>query len=72
MSRTEAAMKALDETLIQRVDELLHAGKSQELRSTTGSHGALIELAGRVEGLERAVREIAAAVENLHGRRPVD
>jgi hypothetical protein len=51
---------------------LLHAGKSQELRSTTGSHGALIELAGRVEGLERAVREIAAAVENLHGRRPVD
>ena len=65
-------MEALDETLIQRVDELLHAGKSQELRSTTGSHSALIELASRVEGLERAVREIAAAVEDLHGRRPVD
>jgi hypothetical protein len=63
-------MNALGETLIERVDGLLDAGKSQELRSTTGSHGALIELCGRVEGLEQAVREVAAEVERLRGRQP--
>jgi hypothetical protein len=63
-------MNALGETLIERVDGLLDAGKSQELRSTAGSHGALIELCGRVEGLEQAVREVAAEVERLRGRQP--
>ena len=62
-------MEALEETLIQRVDELLHSGKSQALLSTTGSHGALIELAGRVEVLEQAIREVAVAVEGLPDRR---
>ena len=58
-------MKALDETLSERVDELIHAGKDRPLLSTTGSHGALVELAGRVESLEEAIREVAVAVEKL-------
>lgn len=52
-------MKALDETLYQRVDQLIRAHTGPPLLSTTGSHGALAELASRVEGLEAAVREIA-------------
>jgi hypothetical protein len=58
-------MKALDETLSDRVAELIHGGKSEPLLSTIGAHGALVELAGRVEGLEEAIREIALAVELL-------
>jgi hypothetical protein len=44
---------------------LIDRGRSQPLLSTTGAHGALVELAGRVEGLEEAIREIALAVELL-------
>jgi hypothetical protein len=61
-------MKALDETLSERVAELIQAGKTQPLLSTTGAHGALVELAGRVEGLEEAIREIALAVQLLAER----
>ena len=61
-------MMALDETLSDRVAELIHGGKTEPLLSTTGAHNALIELAGRVEGLERAIHEIAFAVELLAER----
>jgi predicted sugar kinase len=59
-------MKALDETLSDRVDELIRAHRGQRLLSTTGSQAALAELAARTEGLEKAVREIAIEVERLH------
>lgn len=58
-------MEALNDTLSHRIDELLHACKSEQLLSTTGSQRALIELAGRVEGLEQALREVTVAVESL-------
>jgi hypothetical protein len=54
-----------NETLSKRVNELINGGKAQPLRSTTGSHDALAELASRVEGLEAAIREVAVAVETL-------
>ena len=63
-------MEALNEPLSGRIDELLHACKSERLLSTTGSQRALIELAGRVEGLEQALREVTVAVEALLERRP--
>jgi predicted sugar kinase len=58
-------MKALDETLADRVDELIRAHRGQRLLSTTGSQTALAELAARIEGLEKAVREIAVEVQGL-------
>lgn len=62
------AMNALADTLSDRIDELIRAGKAQPLLSTTGSHGALVELAGRVESLEAAIRELARAVEDFPER----
>jgi predicted sugar kinase len=58
-------MKALDETLSDRVDDLIRAHRGQQLLSTTGSQTALAELAARMEGLEKAVREIAVEVQRL-------
>jgi hypothetical protein len=58
-------MKALDETLFDRVDDLIRAHRGQRLLSTTGSQTALAELATRMEGLEKAVREIAVEVQTL-------
>ena len=60
-----AFVKAVDETLSDRVAELIRSGKTEPLLSTIGEHGALVELAGRVEGLEEAIREIALADELL-------
>ena len=56
-------MNALDETLSDRVDELIRAHRGQRLLSTTGSQTALAELAARIEGLEKAVREIAVEIQ---------
>jgi anti-sigma factor RsiW len=56
-------MKALDETLSDRVDDLIRAHRRQRLLSTTGSQTALAELAARMEGLEKAVREIALEIQ---------
>ncbi len=61
-------MKALEETLSDRVAELIAGGKTEPLLTTTGAHNALVELARRVEGLEEAIREIALAVELLAER----
>ncbi|MEJ7567154.1 MAG: hypothetical protein WKF41_02715 [Gaiellaceae bacterium] len=58
-------MKALDETLYERVDELISSHKLEELRSTTGSRVLISELAVRSEGLEMAIREIALEVQRL-------
>jgi predicted sugar kinase len=56
-------MKALDETLSDRVDDLIRTHRRQRLLSTTGSQTALAELAARMEGLEKAVREIALEIQ---------
>ena len=58
-------MKALDETLYERVDDLISSHKLEELRSTTGSRVLISELAVRSEGLEKAIREIALEVQRL-------
>jgi len=58
-------VKALDETLYERVDELISSHKLEELRSTTGSRVLISELAVRSEGLEMAIREIALEVQRL-------
>ena len=58
-------MKALDETLYERVDDLISSHKLEELRSTTGSRVLISELAMRSEGLEMAIREIALEVQRL-------
>jgi len=55
-------MEGVSETLYERVDELIGAHKGP-LLSTTGTHAAIRELIARNEGLEKAIREIAAKVQ---------
>jgi len=52
-----------DETLCERVDELLRSHKRELLLSTTGSRALIEELAERSKGLEEAIREIALEVQ---------
>jgi predicted sugar kinase len=59
-------MKALDETLCGRVDEAIESHKSV-LLTTSGPLSAIGELLTRIEGLEEAIRQIAAEVERLGG-----
>jgi len=60
-------MEGVYETLSARIDELLEAHK-RPLLSTAGSHSGMNELKTRSEAHERAIREIAAAVEELAAR----
>ena len=55
----------LDETLCERVDELLRTHKREPLLSTTGSRAFIAELAARSDGLEEAIREIALEVQEV-------
>ena len=55
----------LDETLCERVDELIRSHKCKPLLSTTGSRAYIEELAARSEGLEEAIREIAREVQDI-------
>ena len=57
-------METLTDTLIERVDNLIEAGKEPLLTTTTTSV-AIRELAARNEALEDAVREIALEVHKL-------
>ena len=57
-------MELLDETLSERVDDVIRSHKCL-LLSTTGSQAALAELVRRSEGLEQAIREVALEVEKL-------
>jgi hypothetical protein len=50
-------------TLSQRVDELLRSYEDSPLLSTMGTQAAIAELAARMRGLERALREIALEVQ---------
>jgi hypothetical protein len=63
-------METLTNTLIERVDELVHARNAppewgNPLLSTTPTSLAVRELAVRTEALENAVREIALEVQRL-------
>jgi len=54
-----------DETLCERVDELLRSHRREQLHSTTGSRAFIEELAAETKGLEEALREIARQVQEL-------
>ena len=58
-------MKALETTLLDRVDEVLVVHKDRELRSTTGLQATVEELVLRMQGLEQALHEIAVEVQKL-------
>jgi predicted sugar kinase len=66
-------METLTNTLIERVEELVHARNAppewgNPLLSTTPTSLAVRELAVRTEALENAVREIALEVQRLSAR----
>jgi hypothetical protein len=58
-------MEELDQTLFERVDELIDTHKDRELQSTVGLQATVDELVLRNQGLESAIREIALEVEKL-------
>jgi hypothetical protein len=58
-------VETVNQTLTQRVDDLIDASRREKLLSTTGTRTAVEELIGRNEGLERIVRELALEVERL-------
>jgi hypothetical protein len=60
-------MEGVYETLSARVDELVGAHK-RPLLSTTGTDGTIRELVARSDAHEKAIREIAAEVEELAAR----
>jgi hypothetical protein len=61
-------LENLTDTLTERVDKLVHAGR-QPLLSTTSATVAVGELATRIEALENAVQEIAREVQKLSAAR---
>jgi sigma54-dependent transcription regulator len=65
-TENSARSETLTDTLIERVDRLVHASK-QPLLSTTPTSVAISELALRIEALERAMREIALEVQRVSG-----
>ena len=62
----EDRLETLTDTLIERVDSLIEAG-AEPLLTTTPTSVAIRELAGRIEALQDAVREIAREVQELEG-----
>jgi predicted sugar kinase len=64
--REAPQLERLTDTLVERVDKLVQAGK-EPLLSTTPTSVAIRELFGRIEALENAMREIALEVQR--GRR---
>ena len=57
-------METVDEALSNRVDAAIKAHKRAVL-STSGPTTAIAELVIRLEGLEKAIREVALEVEKL-------
>ncbi len=57
-------MEGVYETLTGRIDELIQASKGP-LLTVMGADATTAELATRIGGLERAIREIAREVEEL-------
>ena len=60
-------MDTLTDTLVERVDKLVHAGR-EPLLSTTPTSVVIRELLSRTEALERAIGEIALEVQRLSVR----
>jgi hypothetical protein len=60
-------VRTMADSLVERVDELVSAGK-EPLLSTTPTSVAIRELLVRTEALEKAVREIALEVQKLASR----
>ncbi len=58
-------MTILDKALSERVDELVTSHRRRPFRSTMGTKAAIAELIERNEGLELAIRRLAAEVELL-------
>lgn len=58
-------MEALNEPREERFLELVPLPKEERIQSTTGTRAAVEQLAGRVDVLERAVRELTVAVREL-------
>lgn len=66
VSATErCGMESLSDTLAQRVEGLIQSHHRTKLLTTTGTRAALEELIERNDGLEQAVRELAAEVQRL-------
>jgi len=63
-----AELGSLTDTLIERVDTLVRAGK-EPIFSTTPTTVVVGELIARTEALEKAVREIALEVQKLSAQR---
>lgn len=68
-------MNTLADTLIERVDKIVHAKKppaewGNPKLSTTPTSVAIAALASQIEALESAVREIAREVERLSAPQP--
>ncbi len=62
-------METLTDTLVARVNTLVHVRK-EPLLSTTSTSLVIQELVARTEALESAVREIALDVQKLAARNP--
>ena len=60
-------MDTLTDTLVERVDKLVHAGR-EPLLSTTPTSVVIRELLSRTEALERAIGEIALELQRLSVR----
>jgi hypothetical protein len=58
-------MESLNETLAQHVDDVIESHHHKTLLTTTGTRTAVYELLERNDGLEQAVRELAAEVQRL-------
>ena len=59
-------MRSPNDVLSDRVHELVRSTEQhQPILSTTGTRAAIDSLAARVETLEEALREVAAAVQKL-------
>ena len=58
-------MEATSELREERILDLAPWPEEQRIRSTTGTRAAAEQLAGRVEALEQAVRQLSAAVSEL-------
>ncbi len=67
-NREKGPLETLTDTLTERVDRLVHAGK-EPLLSTTPTSLAIRELVARTESLENAMREIALDVQKLSARK---
>jgi hypothetical protein len=60
-------LESLTDTLLNRVDQLVAAGRAP-LLSTTPTSVAVWELVARTNALEEAVREIALEVQKLSAK----